>query len=222
MRTTNPAKASSLEFADSSIQKMATTCVVPTNAGWGNNHAGGGGGYSSPGFQRVDTSVTAGSVGLFYTDTCGLAGSAGNPASIDWSKKLIIEILYARQESLADALARFQLKTVSTEGALAAAGIGIRADDFTLYGESYGGALGVVDLTTLLTNLRVVKIQIKHYVTYIEWWVNDVLKGTQSTANNIPSGVTDSVLVHSITTPGGGGVPRGYIGRIRINQIDGL
>lgn len=65
-----------------------------------------------------------------------------------------------------------------------------------------GTALGVVGLGVTLTTLIDVSIAVIHdpSVPKIEWYVNGVLKGTQSTAANIPSGMSGGpgTFVHSI------------------------
>ncbi len=174
---------------------------IETATGWAASNLLSGG--SSPAISRnyVNTGVVASSRGMLYIPEF-LAMSGTDYAYMSWDKKLYLIFGYSRQNSDAQVVARVQLKDVNTEGALAAKGIGIRADNYALVGESYGVALGAVDLATALTSRRPYLIIILHdpSVPKIEWYVNGVLKGTQSTANNIPSGNAGDIgrLVHSI------------------------
>jgi len=96
-----------------------------------------------------------------------------------------------RTTAIANSITRFQLKEVTAIGALAAKGIGIRVDDMALMGESYGTALGVVNLGTSLVTTVGQRITIVHNpaVPQIDWFVGGVLVGTQLTPANIPSGL---------------------------------
>jgi len=176
---------------------------IPTNAGWTGVVTGSGAVTDfGPFHQDPITGATASSSALFHCPiyVWGKVGSVQNLFPFD--KKFHLIFNYARAGSVATAIARLQIKQVSTEGALAAPGIGLRVENLALYGESYGTELGSVDLSTILTSNVGVQIVILHdpSVPKIEWYVNGVLKGTQSTAAKIPTG--DSAipcsLVHSV------------------------
>ncbi len=170
---------------------------IPTNYGWTSAVAGTGETAQEAVDIRVITGTTASSTARLYTALYGLGSSTVMKYKVDWSKKLYMLFQVGRVCAGADAqvVARFQLKEATTEGALGAKGIGIRIDDFALVGESYGSALGAVDLaTTLVTQVADgVKIILTPGVS-IEYYVNEVLKGTQSTAANMPTGATTGLV----------------------------
>lgn len=183
---------------------------IPTTA-WGEALVSSGAAVQTPVLQRVGSGTSASSSATLSLTFWSLSlnfRSADSPL-VDWNKKLYIGFNYMRSNSDAQGVARFQLKQTDAIGALAAKGIGLRADNLALIGESYGTALGEVDLATTLTSFRAYWITIIHYPgSKIEWYVNSVLKGTQSTAANIPSGIgTEYIrLVHSAANGADGGV----------------
>ncbi len=171
---------------------------IPTNAGWTETVVGSGVVSQEPTRHYVNTAGSAESEAILSAAFLGFNADV-DLDHINWGKKLYVMLNYTRLGSCATAIARLQIKTVATRGALAAKGIGIRLDNLVLKGESYGTALGVIDLATALASSRMVRIVIIHYpASKIEWYVNGVLKGTQSTINNIPSGDDDVFIVHSI------------------------
>jgi len=88
-----------------------------------------------------------------------------------------------------ECVARVQFKQANTIGALAAAGIGLRIDNFAAYGESYGtGGIGAVNLSTNIRDWSGHSVKILHYpaTPKIEWYIDESLVGTQSTSNLIP------------------------------------
>ena len=154
-----------------------------------------------PARQLAFSSATANSSALAYANTSGFNEGARYDY-LSWNKKLYIIFNYARFTDNAEAVARVQLKSVNSIGALGDLGIGIRLDNLVLVGESYGTVLGELDLATTLTVTFVYQIVIvlDPSVPKIEWYVNGVLKGTQSTATKIPSGagVATIALVNSV------------------------
>ncbi len=196
--------------------------IVPTNAYWDASNTGlGGGGH---GLTNLDiyTGITASSRGMFTTTASNLSAGQSNLYRVNWDKKLYIAFNYARYDSDAEVVSRFQLKQASTEGALAALGLGIQVDNLAISGESYGTSGATVSLSTTLTVYKPVHIVIILYPgKKIEWYVDGVLKGTQSTAGKIPSGnagATNS-FVFSIVNGGTGTVDaHATLGQITIWQ----
>ena len=172
---------------------------VPTNLGWTAVVTGSGGAQEQATYLSVHTGATAGSTALLHLLTEGFHLDIATSYAWDWAKKAYIIFNYIRGELCATGIARFQLKGVNTIGALATKGIGLRVDNLALVGESYGLSLGEVDLATTLTLNQNYKIAIVFYpASKIEWYVNGVLKGTQSTAATIPTGNTPDIYqVHS-------------------------
>lgn len=192
-----------------SIIDTGRNILLPTNGGWMGSFVGSGDGLQWPGFLRVNTGYTASSRGLYWTELWGLTGSPGASYKINWSKKLIVEFEYERANGDTETVSRVQLKSAFTEGAMTAPGIGIRADNYNLMGESYGSSLGTVDLNTILADNTTVNVVIVCYLGIgaprIEWYVDCVLKGTQSTVEYIPTGITNAYFVHSIVNGATGG-----------------
>lgn len=172
---------------------------VPTNAGWTAVVTGSGATEQAVFYLNVNTGNTANSSALLRVVTEGFHRDIADAYAWDWAKKAYLVFNYIRDDSCATGIARFQLKGVNTIGALAAKGIGLRVDNLALVGESYGTELGEVDLATTLALLKIYQIAIVFYPgSKIEWYVNGVLKGTQSTSAKIPTGnIPDSYLVHS-------------------------
>ncbi len=187
---------------EAALLRAANILYIPTLSGWTVTVNGTGGTSQEIVANRVNTGATASSNALLYAGLGGFSRSAGSQGQIDWSGKIYLIFGYSRNTDDAQVIARFQLKDVITGGVLTDKGIGIRVDDKALKGESYGSSLGVVDLgMNVIENIEY-QIVIVHTpaVPKIEWFVNGVLKGTQTTAANIPGGVSTSgaTVVHSI------------------------
>lgn len=182
---------------------------VPTVTGWTETLVGTGTTALTLTRMSVTTGVNANSSGLRYAACEGLDLTGTNYVGVNWAKKLTWIFNMLRNGSDAQVIGRIQLKHANAIGALADMGIGIRADNLALVGESYGTVLGEVDLATALTELchYQVMIVLDPSVPSIAWYVNGVLKGTQVTANKIPSGsnTTAAYLVHSIANGAAGG-----------------
>lgn len=192
------------------LLKGGNICHIATNAGWSEVVTGSGTSGQSPSYITVSTGVSASSSARCYINVLGGFNLADdNWVRIDWDKKLYFVFNYRRGGSDSEAVARVQIKGTTDEGALAGKGIGIRADNLALVGESYGTALGAVDLGSNLPDGQICQLVIVHYpASKIEWYVNGILKGTQSTAANIPGGISAAAvsLVVSIKNGVTGGV----------------
>lgn len=171
---------------------------IPTNAGWIAAVVGSGSTTQAVSRLSVGTGATAGSEARLHSRLTAFNWATAHHININWDKKVYIIFNVTREESSAAAICRFQVKEITAEGQLAAKGLGIRIDNFVLKGESYGTSLGVVDLATTLTSTYPYQIVIIHYPgSKIEWYVNGVLKGTQLTVANIPSGIAVAQAVCS-------------------------
>jgi len=179
---------------------------VPTNSGWATSNLGSGGVGHYPFNIFVYTGTTANSRGLAYTIAWGLNSGDVRRDRIDFSKKLMISFAVVRRNSDSEAVARFQLKSVNTEGDLADLGLGIRIDNYTVLGEAYGTARGTTSLGSL-TNEQLTRFKIVHVPdTRVEFWVDGVLTGVL-TGTYVPTGLSNnSFLVASIVNGPTGGV----------------
>ncbi len=148
-------------------------------------------------FAQLRTGATLGSVARLYS-TDVLSGMSQNSIfNIDFTTPFVMTFTVARITSGAAAVGRIQIKTVTTDGALAAKGLGLRIDNYTLVGESYGTTLGVVGLGVTMTDSQAYRIDIAIYAgVRVEWWVNGALRGTTSTASEIPS-LSNACYLHA-------------------------
>lgn len=182
---------------------------IPTNVGWSQTLVGSGSVLQIPALQGVGTGVAPNSSALLFMSMMCFAQGIGNYSRMNWNKKISLVFVYLREVSDAQVVARLQLKEAVTIGALAAKGMGVKVLNFALWGESYGTALGEIDLGITLNDTYEKQVVIFHDpgVPKIEWYVDGVLKGTQSTAAYIPSGGGGAScrLVHSIANGAGGG-----------------
>lgn len=151
-------------------------------------------------YAQLRTGATAGSVARLYsTDT--VSGLSQNQIfNTDFGKPLVMTFSLTRITTGASALGRVQFKTVQTDGALAAAGIGLQISNYDIFGESYGSSVATVNLGVTMADAQTYRIDIVHYTgVRVEWWVNGVLKGIQTTAANIPSGSAACYLHTSLS-----------------------
>ncbi len=182
--------------------------MIPTGTGWTTDNAGSGTFAQEAMRSLAGTGVTANSRGCATATTYGF-NEGGNYGYFNYDKKLYLIFNYARNASDAEAVARVQIKQNAGWGdALSAKGLGLRADNLALIGESYGTELGEVDLGVTLVTLITHQIMIVlDPGSSIKWYVDGVLKGTQSTAAKIPSGLLEGpYLLHGIKNGATGGV----------------
>lgn len=191
---------------------------LPTS-GWLTDNAGSGDVIQLSTCFIVRTGTTANSRGLANVEAFGLYHH-GWVLGMDWGKKLEIELTIARQNSDSEAVARFQLKVSSSEGALTSRGLGLEIQNFALYGESYGSSRGTVSLGDLTDgDTYHVKIVLVPNVR-VEFWFDGVLAGTL-TGDYVPTGVSAAnhyFVVSIINGPTGGVDAVMRVGNIRVIQ----
>lgn len=192
------------------LLKDANFIQIPTNAGWQEAKVGSGWTAQAPTLLQVTTGITANSLGLLDI-TLATFPAGTNPYLIIWDRKFYLIYNIARGGSDVQAVARLQIKEVFTEGPLGTKGIGLKIVNFALWGESYGTVLGEIDLGIALSANAGRRVMIVHdpSVPKIEWYVDGVLRGTQSTPTKIPSGSAgggSSSLIYSIKNGATGGV----------------
>jgi hypothetical protein len=163
---------------------------------YANLHSGGGGAWSSWFEQTCATGAAAGAVSCVHSP---LHISANT--NFLWDKTFAVYFGYMRSAGAsAQSVARVKVAPAAA-GALSGHGLGIRVDNTALYGISYGtgGVEVAVNLNTALVDGVPYQISIYFYVGRIEWYVDGVLRGTQSTAANIPSASASCSMIHEIT-----------------------
>lgn len=173
--------------------------VRPDHQGWAPTIVDSGSTAENPIQLTCATGANVNSSALLQQLLHQLNPNTGQYGRIDWDNPCIISFEVARTTSVAAAEAWVQLKNVNGIGDLAAKGIGINIDNLAMKGESYGIARGNIDFTLAMTSNNPYIVQIVHVpATSIKWYVNGVLKATESTVNNIPAGIAAPYAVVAI------------------------
>jgi hypothetical protein len=181
--------------------------MIPTVAGWIISNAGSGSITYQPMRLIAQTGTTANSRGLCWTSAYGF-NEGGVYQYMNWDKVLFFIFNVSRYQSDTEVIGRIQLKPGATEGSLAGKGMGLKILNGDLWGESYGTGLGEVDLGYTLNIAGQEGSQIVIALdpgTSVKWYVNGVLKGTQSTASKIPAGTAIGRFAFSIINGATGG-----------------
>lgn len=188
--------------------------TIPTNAGWTTGHSGGSG-LQAPTRLYVNTSTTPSSTGLL---TC--IAFISPAVRMDWTKKTALSFLIGRSASDSQVVGRFQLKNVATEGDLASTGIGIMVKNSALFAESFASSRQEhnlsVDIGTSDEAASIVIIIVPGPTNRrAEWWVNGILKYTETDVTKVPHATSSANFVSSIIN----GVAGGVNASMRISNI---
>lgn len=176
---------------------------IPTNDGFKSTLVGTGGVSQTP-FELgvyTGTGTSVQNSAVAYSQAFGMCTATISRAFTSFS--LPHELIFNYTAVASDdenVIRRVQYKESNAEGALNAKGFGIRVNNLSLIGESYGTELGEIDLSTL-TNGKTVQIKIKHTPgVKIEWFVNGEIVGSQVESSKIPTGSSNNPMyfVHSI------------------------
>jgi hypothetical protein len=129
----------------------------------------------------------------------------------DWDKAFILSLMIHVVGSDSQCIRRWQRKNQSSpdETQLSDKGIGLELQNLALFAESYGTERGVLDLTTIMVSggASIEAVLVHTPGVKQEWYVNGVLKATQSDLNKIPNGVSfDARIVQSACNGVAGGV----------------
>lgn len=156
-------------------------------------------------FTRTGLGVN--SEARLYTETEGFVRDAAYN-TFPFDKRAILVVNVCRSGDDAQVVARFQIKTVNTSGALAASGFGIEIQNRTFYGEGYRTARNTVALGYTQTNGNTDEIWIDFQpsIPRIDFWVNGSLLGYLDNTNNIPNTPVSCHFVQSIINGAAGGV----------------
>lgn len=140
-------------------------------------------------FLRHQTGVTASSTVVSYAVVPGLLVGSATYALIDWSKELWVFFGLRRVTSEAQTIGRIQIKQAQGIANLVALGLGIYIANLTLSGESYGTQRNTTSLGVTMVSGQSYQIGIHHRpsVPQIDWYVDAVLKGSETVAANIPT-----------------------------------
>lgn len=186
-----------------SAWKVVDVCHV---AGWYTSHVGTGASGASPLEVYINTGANPNSRGLIFDQGCFLNSGTLTVYTCDYTKRLELHFILERTGNDAQAVARVQLKQTSAEGDLAAVGLGLRINNYTVLGEAYGTVRKTVALGVLadrsLWRVKIVFVPGDR----VEFWVNGVLTGTL-TGTAVPVAVTAmTYIVISIINGAAGGV----------------
>lgn len=200
-------------------RKARREITLPTNTGLTAATSGTGTTSSIVPYFQLRSGATGGSLARLYsTDiVCGL--SQNQLFNTDFGLPLRFSFLLTRITAGASAIGRVQFKTTQADGSLAARGIGIQINNYSLTGESYGSALATISLGVTLNDAETYKVEIFHYpARRVEWWINGVLAATQTTATAIPSGVGTCYLQASLSNVAANDVQM-FVGDIELASI---
>ena len=178
---------------------------VPTNGGWTTDLVNGSM-EQAPMEMKGRTTVAASSRALANCKAMSLRIGLNATSNVDWDRRMSIAFDIARVNSDVQILSRFQLKEAATEGVLAAKGIGIEIQNFTLIGEAYDVAREAVGLDVVMTDSQTYRVQIEHIPGKgVEFYVDKILRGISTRE---PSGDAGAVsrFVSSIINGLAGGV----------------
>jgi len=176
------------------------TINVPTSTGFTSDTSGTGTTQQLAPYIQLRTGGTLGSLARLYTTNTVSGLSQNQLFNVDFGLPLKISFLLTRIDAGASSVGRIQLKTTQSDGSLAAKGIGLQINNYSVFGESYGSTGATVNLGLTLTDAETYKIDIVHYPALrIEWWVNGVLASKTSTVANIPSGSVACYLQNSLS-----------------------
>lgn len=135
----------------------------------------------------TDTGANAGSTARLHMGALGLQDGASQ-SYIPWNKKMVIVFPIEVSGGNAAFISYVGLTEANAYGDLAAPGIGIKAANLDLWGESYGTSRDAIDLSAAIVANQTSWVAIVHDPTVpsIEWYMNWVLKNTQTTSGKIP------------------------------------
>lgn len=178
---------------------------LPTNTGWDTANTGTGAVFTSPAYIYSNTGITANSTSRSFCSPMGL--DTTDYTKFNFDKRILICFNVGRLGSDTEVIGRIQTKTVITEGALAALGLGIQISNYTIIGETYNAARGTTATLYTLSDKEVAKVTIAHYPGQkVEYYINGELKAIYSTVANIPSGSAGIAWVNSLINGATGGV----------------
>ena len=177
---------------------------VPFDTAW-NATAVAGGTMALNTFQeaRLRSSATINSSILYRWNPMAGYNVGAAPSYFNWSKKSSFFFSISKTATDTQAVSRVQFKETNstTIAVLAERGVGLQLDNLALTGEAYGTSRGTVDLSTTMTAGQVSRIEIRLTSTGVEFFVNNVSKGSITTAGQFPTVIAtaecDGFLTHA-------------------------
>lgn len=198
--------------------------TIPTNSGLTSVVTGTGAVALSSTVAYVNTAATEGSTALYYTYLFGIFTSSAGQYVGNFTKRKVIVFTVNCKGDDAQYIRYVQIKPSAgapAHGDLAAVGLGVKISNLTLLGESFGTEHGEVELMTL-TAERSNLIVIDHNpgAGRIDWYVDGVLKGSQTTAAKVPNDIPGNALRYVMSIGNGtkAAEARLYVSPIRIME----
>lgn len=197
-----------VEILDHSFLALGDRCTIITLDQFSLGTAGGGTATLQGVGLLLQTGAAANGRGFASVLVAGLG--INDIREINWDKEIHIQINIARNLSVADTIARFQLKENTDEADLAAKGVGIVIKNLAIFAESYGTGRVETDTGEVLdATFAKTTIDIVHEpLVSVRFYVDGVLKVTHAVAANVPAGDssgTVNYLVFSIDNQPAGG-----------------
>lgn len=209
-------------FDEYRLRKTVREFEIPVCTGF-TTVVTGTGSYAADGTTAsVRSGATANSTGLAYISTYGLNSSAAQWGP-DFTKRTILSVALSPISGDAVTIRYFQMgsyATAGTYGDLADLGFGIKMTGLAMVGESFGSERGEVALGNMVDETFMLVIDHNPAAGRIDWYVNGVLKGSQTDTAKIPN-ATDTGVSRIVAAVGNGdtaGDARLYFGAISLLQ----
>lgn len=142
---------------------------------------------AGPTFVLLRTDAQANSSETVYTSLVGWSTANLSKYPIDWDLPMSVFFSIERDAADTEAVSRVQVKEATGIGALGEKGFGINLANFTLTGEAYGSSRDTVSLMTIAED-KVYYIEMRKTTAGVEFLVDNVSKGSITTAGKFPSG----------------------------------
>lgn len=172
--------------------------TIATNSGLTEVKTGTGWSTMTPSVAYVATGTTPASTTILYSYLFGMYPASTTLYRGNLTKRKALSFMLSISGDNAQIVRYVQIRQDSSAPAyedLGAAGFGIKLSNLALIGESYGSEHGEVALMNLTAALMYL-ITIDHdpVAGRIDWYVNGVLKGSQTTATKVPNATPTAPL----------------------------
>ncbi len=180
------------------LARSVRDITIPVNTGMSAVKAGTGKTVMTPSVAYVASGETNGGSAILYSYIYGLYPSSTTLYRGNLNKRKVVSFLISVSGDNAQNVRYAQIRqdhSAPTLSDLTAGGYGIKINNLSMVGESYGTERGEVALMTLAEGLNYL-ITIDHYPAEgrIDWYVDGVLKGVQATAAAVPNAVPANPL----------------------------
>ena len=177
---------------------------MATNGAWDTAVTGTGAVTQDAGRILLITGTTDNSTAIAYDVPHGCA-PGGVSGRLDFRNRFIWTFSFtASGGSNANFRRYIQLKEANTAGDLGAIGLGLKLANLTLTGESYATARSDVALMTISASSTYYTVTIDHFPgVKVDFYINGTLKGSITTAANVPNALTSADCYMFLATANG-------------------